>query len=60
MTLGLKSAWYDATATEMLTKFVHRALTVYPPGFTPPQDNGTPTPPSCPSQSVRLGLEFHC
>ena len=50
-TMDLKSAWYDATATEMLAKFVHRTLTAYPPGFTPPKANGTPTstPPSSPS-----------
>ena len=45
-TLDLKSAWYDATATETLAKFVRRTLTAYPPGFTPPVDDGTPTPPS--------------
>ena len=48
-TLGLKSAWYDATETEMLAKFVRRTLTTYPLGFTPPKDNGTPTPPPPPS-----------
>ena len=47
--LGLKTAWYDATATEMLAKFVHRTFTAYPPGFTPPEDNGIATPPSSPS-----------
>ena len=45
-TLDLKSAWYDATATETLAKSVRRTLTAYPPGFTPPVDDGTPTPPS--------------
>ena len=48
-TLDLKSAWYDATATEMLAKFVRRILTAYPLEFAPPEDNGTPTPPSSPS-----------
>ena len=36
-TLDLKSAWYDATETEILAKFVRRTLTAYPPGFTPPR-----------------------
>ena len=40
-TLDLKSAWYDATATEMLAKFVRRTFTAYPPSLTPPEDNGT-------------------
>ena len=44
-TLDLKSAWHDATATEMLAEFVRRTSTAYPPGFTPPEVNGTPTPP---------------
>ena len=49
-TLDLKSACYDATAIEMLAKFVRRTRTAYPPGFTPPEDSGTPTtPPSSPS-----------
>ena len=48
-TLDLKSAWYVATVTEILAKFVRRTLTAYPPGFTPPEGNGTPTPPSSPS-----------
>ena len=47
--LDLKSAWCDATATEMLAKFVRRTFTAYPPGLTPPEDNGTPTSPSSPS-----------
>ena len=47
-TLDLKSAWYDATATEMLAEFVRRTLTAYPPGFTHPEINGTPTPPPSP------------
>ena len=34
-TLELKSAWYEATTTEMLAKFVRRTLAAYPPGFTP-------------------------
>ena len=42
--LVLKSAWYDASATEMLAKFVRRTFTAYPPGFTPLEDNGTPSP----------------
>ena len=45
-TLDLKSALYDSTATEMLAKFVRRTLTAYPPGFTPPVENGTPSSPS--------------
>ena len=45
-TLDLKSAWYGATATELLAKFVRRTLTAYPPGFTLPADDGTPAPPS--------------
>jgi hypothetical protein len=44
-TLDLKSAWYDTTAIEMLAAFVQRTLTAYPPGFTPPEDVSTPTPP---------------
>ena len=48
-TLDLKSTWYDATTIKMLTKFVRRTLTAYPPGFTPLEDSGTPTPPSSPS-----------
>ena len=48
-TLDLKSARYDATVTEILAKFVRRTLTAYPPGFTSPEDSGTPTPPSSPS-----------
>ena len=45
-TLDLKSAWYDTTAIEMLAAFVQRTLTAYPPGFTPPEDNGTHASPS--------------
>ena len=45
-TLDLWSAWYDSTATEMLAKFVRCTLTAYPPGFTPPVENGTPSSPS--------------
>ena len=51
-TLDLRSAWYDATATEMLAKFVRGSLIAYPLGFTPPPvDNGTPTPSSASSPS---------
>ena len=43
--LGLKSAWYDATtAIDMLATFVQRTLTAYPPGSTPPEVIGTPSP----------------
>ena len=48
-TLDLKSAWYDTTAIEMLAAFVQRTLTAYPPGFTPPEVNGTHASPSSPS-----------
>ena len=34
-TLDLRSAWYNATATEMLATFVQRTLTAYPLGSTP-------------------------
>ena len=44
-TLDLKSAWYDTAAIEMLAAFVQRTLTAYPPGFIPPEDVSTPTPP---------------
>ena len=57
-TLDLKYAWYDATATEMLAEFARRTFTAYPPGFPHPEDNGTPTPASSPSYSVRLGSAF--
>ena len=54
-TLDLKSAWYDTTAIEMLAAFVQRTLTAYPPGFTPPEVNGTHASPSSPSPySARL------
>ena len=36
-TLDLKSAWCDATATEMFAKFVRRTFTPYPQGFAPPR-----------------------
>ena len=35
-TLDLKSAWYHATATEILAAFVGRTLTAYPQGSTLP------------------------
>ena len=44
-----ESAWYDATTSEMPVKFVRCTLTAYPPGFTPPQDNGASTPSPSPS-----------
>ena len=44
-TLDRKSAWYGATATELLAKFVRRTPTAYPPGFALPADDGTPDPP---------------
>ena len=54
-TLDLKSAWYDATITELLAKFVRPTLTAYLPGFTPHEGSGTPTPPSSPPYFVCLG-----
>ena len=43
-TLDLKSAWHDATATEMLATFVQCTITAYPPSFTPPKATSTPYP----------------
>ena len=43
-TLDLKSARYNATAAEMLAKFVHRTFTAYPPGFTPLPRTAAPIP----------------
>ena len=62
-TLDLRSAWYDATATGMLAKSVRCTLTAYPPGFTPPVDNGTPTPssvspPSCLGSALLISTAF--
>ena len=35
-TLDLKSAWYDATATEILAEFVRRAFAAYVSSGLPP------------------------
>ena len=43
-TLDLKSARHDATTIKMLSKFVRRTLTAYPPGFTSPQGQRRPHP----------------
>ena len=62
-TLDLKSAWYDATAIEMLATFVQCTLTACPPGFTPPKVIGTPSsrPPSSPYFARRgLALLISC
>ena len=55
-TLDLKSAWYDATATEMLSTFVQRTLTAYPPGFTPPE---APRPHTLPLPLSLLAWVWH-
>ena len=39
----------EITAIEMLAAFVQRTLTAYPPGFTPPEGNGTHASLSYPS-----------
>ena len=63
-TLDLKSAWYDATATEMLVESVRRTLTAYPPSFTP-QGQRHPPPLTHPHSLFtrvrrRLSLPSRC
>ena len=50
--LDLGSSWYNATASEMLAKFVRCTFTAYPPVFIPPEGSGTPTSPSSPPHSL--------
>ena len=51
--MDLKSAWYDATATEVLATFVQRTLIAYPPGFAASPNTSTTT-----EHSTRPGIEI--